>query len=134
MQLKIDIGKPWTTKQHIEFHTINYKFLLLKIWQKLKFLIWSKTFNKLDNQPKNKRKFRSLWDKLTNFGNQDNLTLQVGEKGKMLSSLVYVSKILLRDYKKIKWLYLQLMHKDTSFPLKKELSSWLEGSQILHKH
>jgi hypothetical protein len=62
------------------------------------------------------------------------LISQVGVKDKMPSSLVFVFKILLKDFKKIKWHCHRLTLKDTSFHSKRESNNLLEDFQTLQKH
>ena len=132
-QSKTDIGKLWTQRLLIEFRLINLSCLLLKIWLKEKYWILLKTFNKLANQQKNRKKLKLLWHKSINSGNQESLTLLHGVRDKTPSWRVSVSKILLKDFKRIRWHWVQSMHKDMSCLSKKELNNWLEGSQTLHR-
>ncbi len=121
-------------KPSIKFPSISLKSLSLKIWPKEKSSICLKILKKSVNQLKNKRKFKSLWLKSTNSGNQESSILLVGVKGKMPFWPVCVYKKLPKDSKKIKWHWVQLMPKDMSFHSRRELNNLSEDSQTLHKH
>lgn len=133
IQSKIDIGKLWILRLLIEFHLINLKYLSLKTWQKLRFWSCWKTLKKSVNLLKNKRKLKLLWLKSTSSGNRENSISHHGVREKTPFLLVFAFKKLQKDLKKIKWLSVQSMPKDTLFHSKRELSNWSDDSQILHK-
>ena len=133
IQSKTVIGKPWIPKQLTKFHSINQKSSLFRILPKPKSSISSKISKKLVNQPKNKRKLKLLWPKLTNSGNPENSISLVGVKEKMPFWLVSAFKKLLKDSKKIKWHCLQSTPNDTSSHSKRESNNWSEDSLTLQK-
>lgn len=115
MQSRIDIGRHLTKKQLTEFLTISLKYSSSKIWLKQRCWIWSKISKKSVSQPKNKRKLKFLLVKSMSSGLLNNSSSDLGEREKTSFWVVSAFNKLQKDSKKIRWSWVQLTPKDTSF-------------------
>ena len=109
---------------------INLKFLQFKTLLRQKSLIWFKTFNKLVSLLKNKRKLKLILLKSLNTGHLKNSNLVIGVRDKTSFSEVLELLKSLKNFKKIKWSWVQQTLKDTLLLSRNKLNSLLEDFQI----